>query len=104
MFPYSPRKRTRAALYPNQVGPDVIRRRKQELLRLAEKTAFELRNRFIGRKMPVLLENEEKDGMFFGHTPNFLRVMAPKQNFQPNDLIELELIENTPAGLLGRPI
>ncbi len=102
MFPYSPRKRTRAALYPNQVGPDVIRRRKQELLRLAEKTAFELRNRFVGRQMPVLLENEEKDGMLFGHTPNFLRVMTLRQNFQPNDLIDLELVENTPAGLLGR--
>ena len=104
MFPYSRRIRTRAALYPNQVSPDVIRRRKQELLRLAEKTGFELRNRFVGRKMPVLLENEEKDGMLFGHTPNFLRVMALRQNFQPNDLIELELTENTPAGLLGRPL
>jgi threonylcarbamoyladenosine tRNA methylthiotransferase MtaB len=102
MFPYSPRKRTRAALYPNQVGPDVIRRRKQELLRLAERAAFDLRSRFVGRKMPVLLENEEKEGMIFGHTPNFLRVSVPKEQFRPNDLIDVELIDNTPLCLIGK--
>lgn len=102
MFPYSQRKRTRAALYPNQVSPEAIRRRKQELLRLAEKTAFDLRGRFVGRKMPVLLENEEKEGMLSGHTPNFLRIYVPKQEFKPNDLIEVELIENMPEGLLGK--
>lgn len=104
MFPYSPRKRTRAVLFPNQVDPDVLRRRKQELLRLSEKTAFNLRTRFVGRKMPVLLEEDGDRELISGHTPNFLRVFLPKQNFQPNDLIEVELTENTPEGLLGKPI
>lgn len=104
MFPYSVRKRTRAALFPNQVSSDVLRRRKQELLRLSEKMAFTLRGRFIGRKMPVLLEEVEEGEMISGHTPNFLRVFLPKQNYQPNDLIEVELTENTPEGLLGKPV
>ena len=104
MFPYSPRKKTRAALYPNQVGIEVLRRRKQELLRLAEKTGFELRNRFVGRKMSVLLENEEKEGLISGHTTNFLRVFIPKHNLKQNDLIEVELVENTPEGLTGRAL
>jgi threonylcarbamoyladenosine tRNA methylthiotransferase MtaB len=102
MFPYSARKRTRAALYPNQVGDADVYRRKQELLRLAEKTAFELRSRFVGRTMSVLLENEESEGRISGHTPNFLRVFVPSKGLKPNDLIDVKLLENRPEGLLGR--
>jgi threonylcarbamoyladenosine tRNA methylthiotransferase MtaB len=102
MFPYSPRKRTRAALYPNQVPQEIIRRRKQELLRLAEKTAFELRQNFVGRTMKVLLENSEKPGYLSGHTANFLKVFMEEKNYQPNDLIECTLVENTPEGLIAR--
>jgi threonylcarbamoyladenosine tRNA methylthiotransferase MtaB len=93
MFPYSLRKRTRAALYPNQVPFELIRERKQELLRVAEKTGFELRDRFIGRKMQVLVEN---DG--FGHTANFLRVRV---NGKPNELVDVTLVANEPDGLRG---
>jgi threonylcarbamoyladenosine tRNA methylthiotransferase MtaB len=98
MFPYSVRKRTRAALYPNKVPAEVIRRRKQELLRLAEKTSFELRDRFVGRKMEVLLEANDE-----GHTANFLRVKIPPGLYKPNDLIEVEIIGNDPDGLIGKP-
>jgi len=103
MFPYSPRKRTRAALYPNKVPQDVIRRRKQELLRLAEKTAFELRQRFVGRRMEVLLENGDaaRPGFLSGHTTNFLRVWVPAGGYKPNDIIDVEIIGNEPDGLIG---
>lgn len=101
MFPYSPRKRTRAALYPNRVPEETIRHRKQELLRLAEQTGFALRNRFVGRSMEVLLENEEKEGFLMGHTSNFLRVFVPKSAGKPNDLVTVHLIENCPDGLMG---
>jgi threonylcarbamoyladenosine tRNA methylthiotransferase MtaB len=101
MFPFSPRKRTRAALYPNRVPQEVIRRRKQELLRLAEKMAFELRRQFIGRRMQVLLENETKPGYLSGHTANFLRVWIPAAGRKPNDLVEVDLIGNEPDGLIG---
>jgi threonylcarbamoyladenosine tRNA methylthiotransferase MtaB len=102
MFPFSPRKRTRAALYPNKVPQEMIRSRKQELLRLAEKTAFDLRQRFVGRRMEVLLENETKPGFLSGHTANFLRVWLPAGTCQANDLVEVELIGNEPDGLVGR--
>lgn len=101
MFPYSPRKRTRAALYPNQVAQEVIRKRKQELLRLAEKCAFELRERYVGRTMEVLLENEAKGGLISGHTANFLRVWIPSETHEPNDLVTVKLTGNEPDGLRG---
>jgi threonylcarbamoyladenosine tRNA methylthiotransferase MtaB len=100
MFPYSSRKRTRAALYPNKVASDVISRRKHELLRLAEKTSFELRQKFVGQKMEVLLENSE-EGRLSGHTSNFLRVFINGGAYKPNDLVEVTLVANEPDGLIG---
>lgn len=104
MFPYSPRKRTRAALYPNQVPANVIKQRKQELLHFAEKTSFELRDQFVGRTMPVLLENDEKEGLISGHTPNFLRVWIPKSGVVANDIVNVLLEKNSPDGLIGRVV
>jgi threonylcarbamoyladenosine tRNA methylthiotransferase MtaB len=97
MFPYSPRKRTRAALYPNQIAPHVIQERKQRVLRLAEEVAYNLRGEFIGQTLSVLREN---GGM--GHTENFLPVVS--LDGPPNTLVQVELTENTPEGLLGRVI
>jgi threonylcarbamoyladenosine tRNA methylthiotransferase MtaB len=100
MFPYSDRPRTKASLYPNKVPADVIKERKTHLLHLAEKTAFQLRDRFIGRRMKVLLEQEEGE-YFAGHTENFLKVLVPKEGKRSNQIIEAHLIENTPEGLVG---
>ncbi len=101
MFPYSVRKRTRAALYPNKVAPEVIQERKQKVLRLAEQHAFELRNAYIGKRGWVLLESEEK-GWVTGHTDNFLTVTMESKGFKSNDLVEVEFMANQPDGLLGK--
>lgn len=96
MFPYSRRERTRAALYPNQVAPDVINARKARVLEVAEQTAYELREKYVGQTMSVLVE----DGAS-GHTENFLSVVLPKGKYQPNDLIEVKLIANSAQGLVA---
>jgi threonylcarbamoyladenosine tRNA methylthiotransferase MtaB len=106
MFPYSERKRTRAALYPNKVPAQIINERKQKLLRLAEKIAFDLRSEFVGRTMAVLTESDEGliEGHISGHTENFLTVCVPKADIKPNTLINVQLIENSPKGLIGKVI
>ncbi len=105
MFPYSPRERTRAALYPNRISSAVMNERRQEILRRAEKHAFELRNRYIGRTMKVLFENAQKqEGHITGHTENFLPVFIEKTSQRANDLLNVELFSNHPEGLFGRVI
>src|SRR4029077_17658307 len=49
MFPYSPRERTRAALYPNQIPQAVMDERKARVLKLAEQEAYALREKYVGR-------------------------------------------------------
>lgn len=104
MFPYSERARTRAALMPNKVPPEVIKKRKQEVLRTAEQIAFELREQFIGRRMRILTENRDpsRPGEICGHTENFLLVWVPSETHDSNELIEVDLLRNTPDGLIGR--
>jgi threonylcarbamoyladenosine tRNA methylthiotransferase MtaB len=105
MFPYSSRPRTRAALYPDPVPFETMKSRKQEVLRRSEQQAFVLRQRFLSRQLWVLTESQDssKPHHVLGHTENFLQVSLAG-DFSPNELVEVELIDNTPAGLIGRAV
>lgn len=103
VFPYSQRERTRAALYPNPIGPSTMNERKQKLLRLTEKRAFSLRENYVGRVMEVLLEGKEKDGYIYGHTDNFLMVKIPQKGLRANEIISVTLLENREDALYGEP-
>ena len=105
MFPYSDRPRTRAALMPNKVPVEIIRERKQKLLRTSEEVAFQLRKDYIGREMCILTESlDPTSTMISGHTDNFLPVSLPAGEHLPNQLLTLKILENTPEGLKGRVI
>lgn len=104
MFPYSDRPRTKSALMPNKVPQEVIRERKHEVLKVAEQIAFELRENYVGRRMSVLTESGDKNllGEITGHTDNFLAVRIQNGNLVSNEMVEVELVENTPTGLIGK--
>jgi threonylcarbamoyladenosine tRNA methylthiotransferase MtaB len=104
MFPYSERPRTRAALFTNKVPHNVIKERKQILLRKAERIGFELREQFVSRKMKVLTESvgSSPEGYVSGHSENFLTVLIKSDNLSANQIVEVELVTNTPEGLIGR--
>ncbi len=102
MFPYSPRERTRAALYPNQIAPLVMQQRKQEILRASESCAFHLRAPFVGRTMQVLVESSSPvKGFFLGHTTHFLPVFIPKEQCEPNQIVDVLITENAAEGLFS---
>ena len=101
IFPYSVRSRTRAALFKNPVSADTIGKRKAQLQAVAERSAFELQARFVGRTMNVLLEAHDEK-ILCGHTANFLFVQVPRGSHRPNELVSVEILENSPSGLRGR--
>ncbi len=104
MFPYSIRPGTKAARMTSHLSPEVISERKEKVLRLAERAAFELREEFIGKKMTVLIESVESDGAIFGHTDNFLLVKIEQGPFKQNDLVEVLINGNTPECLVGEVV
>jgi len=100
MFPYSVRPKTRASRFTDPVPKNVINLRREKVLRLSEQVAFELRDEYIGRKMQVLLESPQGNA-FSGHTDNFLEVIVKGEKLRSNTLVDVDLIENSPEGLLG---
>jgi threonylcarbamoyladenosine tRNA methylthiotransferase MtaB len=106
MFPYSDRPRTRSVLMPNKVPPEVIRSRKQEVIRLSEKFAYDLRENYVGRRMSVLTESVDaaQPQRIAGHTENFLAVSIEKADLESNQVVEVELVANGAEGLLGKMI
>lgn len=100
MFPYSERPRTKAAQYPNKVPEDVIKERKERVLRASELHSFELRQTFLNQTMKVLIEGKEG----FGHTENFLPVYVQGEGFVQNQIVDVLLIENNALGLIGKPL
>ena len=101
MFPYSERKRTKAALFPNKVPQDVIAQRKQKVLREAEITAFALRESYVGQTFKVLIETEEPSS---GHTENFLSVILPEDAVPRHEIVTVTCFGNSPKGLLARKV
>ncbi len=71
IFPYSPRPGTPAASMPDQVPPAV----KEERARLAGEAAARMEQSYLARwtEAAVLFE-EEREGLWWGHTPHYLRV------------------------------
>ncbi|MGA8163813.1 MAG: tRNA (N(6)-L-threonylcarbamoyladenosine(37)-C(2))-methylthiotransferase MtaB [Waddliaceae bacterium] len=103
MFPFSPRPRTRAALYSDQVPPEVMRERKQKVMQMSERMAYELREGYLFRRLNVLTEKRESAHAeeITGHTENFLNVKIQNTDVGPNQMVEVECTHNTPTGLIG---
>ena len=73
VFKYSPRKGTKAAVMPNQISGDIKEKRSRELLELSNENELEYNQKYIGKEMEVLFE-EEKEKIYKGHTQNYILV------------------------------
>jgi len=99
MFPYSDRPKTRASRMPNKVPQDVIDQRRQHLLKVADEVAFDLRQSYVGRTFDVLLESKN-----MGHTDHFLPVVISQKGLRSNEMIQVECLENSLEGLIGKKV
>lgn len=86
VFSYSPRPGTKAASLPNQVPPQIIKRRARELRSLSESKSAAFRRSQIGCTLRVLTLRRNEDSLSdhagAEYTPalssNYLRVQIPK--------------------------
>lgn len=76
VFPYSPRKGTKAAAMDNRVEKKEREKRAKELIFEADILHNEYVNKFIGKEYEVLFEQKNKDGMYEGHMKNYIKVCA----------------------------
>ena len=98
VFTYSERANT-SALELDGVVPQAVREQRSAALRtFSEKKRRAFYERFIGRKAKILAEDENKDGMMFGFTDNYIKVAIPYDERLVNQLVEVEMIGFTDQG------
>ena len=102
IFKYSQRKGTKAAVMTNQIPGDIKELRSRRLIELSNKNEFEINEKYIGKKVEVLFE-EEKEGVFKGHTANYILVYCKdeKENLS-NKIQEVECIQNLNDHILAK--
>lgn len=97
VFTYSERENTEAAAMQGAV-PVAERKRRSKMLRiLSEKKKMAFYESQLGKTLPVLWEHEEKDGLMFGFTENYIRVQKPYDSASVNEieLVQLDKIEDS---------
>lgn len=99
IFPYSIRPGTPAA-----ERPQVEKAVKEERAKRAALVAVELHRAYlngcVGKRYPVLFE-QERDGKFLGHTPNYMEVLAEGRNLH-NQLRQVEITGTDGQILFGK--
>ena len=71
IFKYSPRKGTKAAEMKNQVNGNIKEERSKKLIELSDENEKEYNEKYIGKEVEILFE-EEKEGLYKGHTQNYI--------------------------------
>ena len=88
VFKYSPRKGTKAAVMPNQINGDIKEERSKKLIELSDRNEIEYNKSYNGKNVEVLFE-EEKDGMYKGHTQNYILVYCQSKEKLDNKIIDV---------------
>ena len=99
VFPYSRRPGTPADAMPGQVPKEEKEARARRAIALADELEAKWLDSQIGRTLPVLFE-EEKDGLWQGHTPNYALVRAQGEDLH-NRLLDVHITGMEAGALLG---
>ncbi|MGE4271950.1 MAG: tRNA (N(6)-L-threonylcarbamoyladenosine(37)-C(2))-methylthiotransferase MtaB [Desulfitobacterium sp.] len=97
IFPYSMRKGTPAAKYPDQLPNKVKEQRVKALMKVAKESQEEYIRKFLGQTVEVLVEWVDPEGVATGHTRNYLQVHLPPREGKPwesGELVECVLEES----------
>ena len=98
VFTYSERDNTEAVEMEGVV-PISERKKRNKMLRiLSEKKKMAFYQSQIGKTLPVLWEHEEKNGMMFGFTDNYVRVQKPYDPASINCVETVKLEKIAPDG------
>jgi threonylcarbamoyladenosine tRNA methylthiotransferase MtaB len=99
IFPYSRRPGTPAADMDGQIPKPIQEDRAHRAAQVADNMEATYLDALVGTTLPVLFE-EEKDGLWQGHAPNYVPVRAPGHDLH-NTLHNVRITEAGHGALLG---
>jgi len=101
IFPYSIRQGTAAEKFPDQVQEAVKNQRAQKMLALAATMKEEFYRKYIGRTMPVLME-QKKDGCYHGTCANYMDVSIKIEKELAGQILPVEITGYENEMLIGK--
>uniref|UniRef100_UPI0039A6FE24 tRNA (N(6)-L-threonylcarbamoyladenosine(37)-C(2))- methylthiotransferase MtaB n=1 Tax=Ornithobacterium rhinotracheale TaxID=28251 RepID=UPI0039A6FE24 len=100
VFTYSERDNTEAVDFEGVV-PISERKKRNKMLRiLSEKKRVAFYQSQLGTRRKVVWEAENKDGMMFGYTENYIKVQTPYNPDLINQCTEVDLVMLNPDGIV----
>lgn len=99
VFPFSPRETTPAAQMPDQIAESVKADRVRRLIALGDGLAADYRRGFLGKTVPVLVEEPDHDGGMAGYTPEYIHVRVPEG--KSGSIVSVRLTALTEEGMTG---
>ena len=104
VFPFSPRRGTKAYEMTPRVN-DYVKKERCEILRLlGRRKKHEYMNRQVGKILDLLIEEIKKDGTCIGTTGNYLRARACVEKPRLKDVVYVRIAGIIDDTLIGHPI
>jgi threonylcarbamoyladenosine tRNA methylthiotransferase MtaB len=103
VFSYSKRRGTAANIMPNQVSPQVKKKRSDMMLALAEESAAAFHRSFLGRNLSVLWEQSDK-GIWNGYTGNYIKIYTEGDRDLTNQITDVLLERLYGYGVWGKVV
>jgi threonylcarbamoyladenosine tRNA methylthiotransferase MtaB len=106
VFSYSDRKGTEASSLPNKIPPEIIHQRSEILHSLGKEKWSRYLDRFIGKKLSVLIENrrDRKTGKLTGLSDNYIRVLLDGDDSLKNKILSVNITLRDENKLLGKSV
>lgn len=101
VFPYSIRPGTRAADMPNQVPENVKKQRAAQMQQVAEELHRQFCRQYIGTEAFVLMERG-KDGIFEGHTENYMTVTVKSDKALQGKIVPVRITGLQEGNFVGK--
>lgn len=101
IFKYSMRSGTPAAAMLDQIDPQIKERRAKQMADVAQKNKLDYERRFVGQTLRILVEEQTKDGLWTGHSSNYLLVTFPGENIRSGDFVDVKITSAERNRLLG---
>ncbi len=99
-FPYSAKKGTKAATFPNQVDNKTKILRNKKMIQLSNKLANDFLNNNLNNEAYVLFENKNSEGFYEGYTTNYIKVYAKSNVDIINQILKVKLISHTDFNIM----
>ncbi|MBR4893544.1 MAG: tRNA (N(6)-L-threonylcarbamoyladenosine(37)-C(2))-methylthiotransferase MtaB [Clostridia bacterium] len=103
-FKYSKREGTKAAGMENQVPSFIKDERSKKVLKISKEKSAEFEKSYIGKEVEILTETISANGMYMGHTSNYLPVYINSKEDIKDKLIKVKITHYEDNMLMGEII